>query len=199
MNNKQAVDVRSDAHHAIELDAAHMVQTYKRAPLVLDHGQGMTVYDTEGRAYLDFVAGIAVQSLGHSDPGVVAAIHEQAGRLIQVSNLFYSEPMARLAAHLCERSFADRVFFCNSGSEANEAALKFARKYAKLHSGRDDKNEFVCFDHAFHGRTMGALSLTPKEAYQAPFRPLLDGVTVAPFNNVAALETAITERTCAVF
>ncbi len=184
---------------AIALDAEHVVQTYKRAPIVLDHGQGMNVFDTEGHAYLDFVAGIAVQALGHSEQGVVNAIQEQAGRLIQVSNLFYSEPMARLAARLCDLSFADRVFFCNSGSEANEAALKFARKYARVHSNRDDKTAFVCFDHAFHGRTFGSLSLTPKEAYQAPFRPLLDGVTVAPFNDVSALETAITDRTCAVF
>ena len=183
---------------AIALDAAHVVQTYKRAPVVIDHGQGMTLYDTEGRAYLDFVAGIAVMALGHSDPGVVAAIQEQAGRLMHVSNLFYTEPMARLAAQLCELSFADRVFFCNSGSEANEGAIKFARRYAKA-NGHDDKTQIVSFEHAFHGRTMGALAITPKEAYQAPFRPLMPDAILAPFNDVAALDTIITERTCAVF
>ncbi|MHB8629299.1 MAG: aspartate aminotransferase family protein [Aggregatilineales bacterium] len=203
MTNDQTAGVQTisdvDAQETIALDAAHVVQTYKRAPLVLDRGEGMTVYDTEGHAYLDFVAGIAVQALGHSDPGVVAAIQEQAGKLIQVSNLFYSAPMARLAEQLCELSFADRVFFCNSGGEANEAAIKFARKYARASSGRTDKTQFVCFDHAFHGRTMGTLALTPKEAYQAPFRPLMPDVVVAPFNDVAGLDTAITDRTCAVF
>lgn len=203
MTNDHAAGVQTisvvDARATIALDAAHVVQTYKRAPFVLDRGEGMTVYDTEGNAYLDFVAGIAVQALGHSDPGVIAAIQEQAGKLIQVSNLFYSAPMARLAERLCELSFADRVFFCNSGGEANEAAIKFARKYARATSGRTDKTQFVCFDHAFHGRTMGALALTPKEAYQAPFRPLMPDVVVAPFNDMAALDTAITDRTCAVF
>jgi len=188
-----------DADKTMALDAKYVVQTYKRAPFVLDHAEGMTVYDTEGHAYLDFVAAIAVQALGHSDPGVIAAIQEQAGRLIQVSNLFYSAPMARLAERLGGLSFADRVFFSNSGGEANEAAIKFARKYARVTYGRSDKTQFVCFDHAFHGRTMGSLALTPKEAYQASFRPLMPDVVVAPFNDIAALDGAVTDRTCAVF
>jgi predicted acetylornithine/succinylornithine family transaminase len=166
--------------------------------MVLDHGQGMMLYDTEGRAYLDFVAGIAVMALGHSDPGVIAAIQEQAGRLMHVSNLFYTEPMARLAARLCELSFADRVFFSNSGSEANEGAIKFARRYARA-NGHENKTQIVSFEHAFHGRTMGALAITPKEAYQAPFRPLMPDTVLAPFNDIAALDSIITERTCAVF
>ena len=180
------------------LDSAHIVQTYKRAPMVLDHGQGMMLYDTEGRGYLDFVAGIAVMALGHSDPGVLNAIQEQAGRLMHVSNLFYTQPMAPLATRLCELSFADRVFFSNSGSEAIEGAIKFARRYARA-NGYEDKTQIVLFEHAFHGRSMGALAITPKEAYQAPFRPLMPDTVVAPFNDIAALDSVITDRTCAVF
>ncbi len=187
------------AAEIIAQENQHIVQTYKRAPMVLDRGQGMTVYDTDGRAYLDFVAGIAVLALGHSDPGVVAAIAEQAGKLIHTSNLFYTEPGVRLAARLCELSFADRVFFSNSGSEANETAIKFARKFAKESADSSAKIGIVAFDHAFHGRTMGALALTPKEAYQAPFRPLMSGVTIAPFNQIAGLDSVITAETCAVF
>ena len=187
------------SQQVIALDHEHIVQTYKRAPMVLDHGQGMTVYDIDGNAYLDFVAGIAVQALGHSDPGVVTAITEQAGKLIHTSNLFYTEPGARLAARLCELSFADRVFFSNSGTEANEAAIKFARKFARVHSDDPAKTQIVCFEHAFHGRTMGALAITPKETYQAPFRPLMPDVVVAPFNQIDGLDTFITSHTCAVF
>ncbi len=189
----------SDSTAIIALENQHIVQTYKRAPMVLDHGEGMVVYDTEGKAYLDFVAGIAVQALGHSDPGVVAAITEQAGKLIHTSNLFYTEPGARLANRLCELSFADRVFFSNSGSEANETAIKFARKFAKVTSDDPAKTQIVCFDHAFHGRTMGALAMTPKEAYQMPFRPLMPDVVVAPFNDPDAAIAMIGAQTCAVF
>jgi acetylornithine/N-succinyldiaminopimelate aminotransferase len=183
----------------IGLDHAHIVQTYKRPPLVLDRGEGVYLYDTDGNRYLDFVAGIAVQALGHSDPGVVNAIQEQAGRLIHTSNLYHTEPSARLASHLTQLSFANRVFFSNSGTEANEGALKFARKYARATSPNPNKTRLICFDHAFHGRTMGALSMTPKEAYQNPFRPLLQDVTVAPFNHTQDLEALITEEVCAVF
>lgn len=183
----------------IALENAHIVQTYKRAPFVLDHGQGMTLYDTDGNAYLDFVAGIAVMALGHSDPGVTAAIAEQAGRLTHTSNLYYTEPAARLAARLTDLSFADKVFFSNSGTEANEAAIKFARKYARTYSQNPNKTKIVAFDHAFHGRTMGSLAMTPKEAYQQPFRPLMPDVVIAPFNDLEGLDALIDEDTCAVF
>jgi predicted acetylornithine/succinylornithine family transaminase len=186
------------AAEIMALGEAHIVKTYKRAPMVLSHGRGVQTWDTEGREYLDFAAGIAVNALGHADAGMVAVLAEQAAKLTHTSNLYYSLPQIGLAEKLTAHSFADRVFFTNSGTEANEAAIKFARKYARVAHNAADKTQIVCFDHAFHGRTMGSLSLTPKEAYQAPFRPLMPDVLVLPFNDSAALEQ-ITARTCAVF
>ncbi len=186
------------AAQVIAAEREHIVQTYRRGPMVLSHGQGMTLWDTEGKAYLDFMAGIAVNALGHSDPGIVAAITAQAGKLIHTSNLYYTAPQVQLAEKLTGNSFADKVFFTNSGTEANEGAIKFARKFARVNGG-ENKTEIVCFDHAFHGRTMGSLALTPKEIYQAPFRPLMPGAVVAPFNDVQALSSAIGPQTCAVF
>ena len=183
----------------IALENAKIVQTYKRAPFVLERGEGMMLYDTEGNAYLDFVAGIAVMALGHSDPGVTQAIAEQAARLIHTSNLYYTEAGTRLADKLTSLSFADRVFFSNSGTEANEAAIKFARRYARTNSANPNKTRIIAFDHAFHGRTMGSLALTPKEAYQQPFRPLMPDVAIAPFNQIEGLDALITEDVCAVF
>src|SRR5579859_1643294 len=180
-----------------------IVQTYKRAPMVLSHGQGMTVWDTEGKPYLDFMAGIAVNALGHSDPGIVETLAAQAGKLIHTSNLFYTASQVQLAEKLVANSFADKVFFTNSGTEANEGAIKFARKFARSESnpkhGGDEKYEIVCFEHAFHGRTMGSLALTPKEVYQAPFRPLMPGAVVAQFNDVDGLQKVIGPQTAAVF
>jgi predicted acetylornithine/succinylornithine family transaminase len=175
----------------------YLAQTYKRPPFVLTHGQGSTLYDESGQAYLDLVAGIAVMSLGHSDPQIAATIAEQAQKLTHVSNLYYTEPQTRLAAALCEASFAERVFFCNSGAEANEGALKFARKLAYA-AGETDRYELIAFDHAFHGRTMGALSVTPKPAYQDPFRPLVGGAKILPMNDLPAAAAAIGPQTCAV-
>lgn len=186
------------AAQVIALENGHLIQTYARAPFVLSHGQGMTAYDTEGKAYLDFMAGIAVNALGHADSGMVAALAEQANKLVHTSNLYYTIPQAQLAQKLVQNSFADRVFFTNSGTEANEGAIKFARKFARA-TGSDHKTGIVCFEHAFHGRTMGSLALTPKPQYQDAFKPLMPDVTVAPFNDLGALETAITENTCAVF
>ncbi len=186
------------AAEVMALGETHIVKTYKRAPMVLSHGRGVQTWDTEGREYLDFAAGIAVNALGHADAGMVAVLAEQAAKLTHTSNLYYSLPQIALAEKLTAHSFADRVFFTNSGTEANEAAIKFARKYARAAHNAADKTQIVCFDHAFHGRTMGSLSLTPKEAYQAPFRPLMPDVLVLPFNDSAALEQ-ITARTCAVF
>lgn len=181
----------------IDLEQDYIVQTYKRPPFVLSHGQGAVIYDTEGKAYLDFVAGIAVNALGYADPDVTAALRNAASGLIHVSNLYHTAPHAELAAQLVEKSFADRVFFSNSGAEANEGALKFARKYAYAHE-RYDKVETVCFSHAFHGRTLGTVSLTPKEKYQVPFKPLVPGAIVAEFNNVESAKAVINERTAAV-
>ncbi|MBX3083701.1 MAG: aspartate aminotransferase family protein [Anaerolineae bacterium] len=177
----------------------HILQTYKRAPVVLSHGDGVKVWDIEGREYLDFAAGIAVNALGHADAGMADVLAAQARKLTHTSNLYYTAPQVQLAEKLTANSFADKVFFTNSGTEANEGAIKFSRKYAKVNYPNVHKTQIVCFDHAFHGRTMGSLALTPKEAYQAAFRPLMPDVVVAPFNDIAALNTHITDQTCAVF
>lgn len=184
-------------HPAIQMENDHIVQAYKRPPFVLTHGQGMTLYDADGKAYQDWVAGIAVNALGYGDPGLIETIQTAATGLIHTSNLYYTQPQAELAARLCELSFADRVFFCNSGAEAVEGAIKFTRRY---HYDREDsaRTEIVCFSNAFHGRTFGALSLTPKEKYQKPFSPLMPGVKVVEHNNIDAADAAITEKTAAV-
>lgn len=183
----------------IALEKKYVLHTYRRPDFVLVRGEGSWVYDADGRVYLDGVAGIAVNALGHTDPEVVAAIQEAAGRLIHVSNLYHTEPHARLARSLVERSFADRVFFCNSGTEAVEAALKFARKYARrAFPDRSDKTAIVAFTGSFHGRTMGSLSTTATEKYRAPFEPLIPGVSFAPFNDPDAADQAITGDVCAV-
>jgi acetylornithine/N-succinyldiaminopimelate aminotransferase len=179
------------------LEQKYVLGTYARAPFVLERGKGCWVYDTEGNAYLDCVAGIAVNALGHADPGLVSVLTEQATRLWHVSNLYHTAPHARLARKLCEDSFADRVFFCNSGAEANEGALKFARKWAGIEFGAD-KHHLVTFSNAFHGRTYGALSVTPREKYQAPFRPLVPDIRVAPFNDLAGAAQLVDDDVCAV-
>lgn len=186
------------AAEIVALGEARLVRTYKRPPMVLSHGRGVQVWDTDGREYLDFAAGIAVNALGHADSGIAAVLAEQAAKLMHTSNLYHTLPQIELAEKLTAHSFADRVFFTNSGTEANEAAIKFARKYARVAHNTQEKTQIVCFDHAFHGRTIGSLALTPKEAYQAPFRPLMPDVIVLPFNDRAAL-AQITERACAVF
>jgi predicted acetylornithine/succinylornithine family transaminase len=182
----------------IDLEQSHVVQSYVRPPFVLERGEGVMLYDAEGNAYIDFVAGIAVNSLGYGDPGLTAAIEKvlRTG-VIHVSNLYHSAPHAELAALLCEKSFADRVFFCNSGAEANEGAIKFARKVA-YEKGKAVKTEIVTFTNAFHGRTMGALAVTPKEKYQKPFAPLLPGAVLAEFNNIDSAKAAIGPNTAGV-
>ncbi len=182
---------------AIADEQQYIAQTYARPQFVLTHGESVHVYDAAGNAYLDLVAGIAVMALGHSDPQLSAIIAEQAQRLVHVSNLYYTAPQGELARLLCENSFADRVYFCNSGAEANEAALKFARKVA-YHNGDSHKTEIITFSSGFHGRTAGALSVTPKAKYQEPFKPLLPDITVLPFNDIDALQAHISNKTCAV-
>lgn len=175
-----------------------LVPTYGRPDLVLDHGSGSMLYDENGKAYLDFGAGIAVNALGHSDPGWAQAVAGQAAKLTHVSNLFHTRPQIELAEKLVDSCFADQLFFTNSGSEANETAIKFARKWAKQHHG-PHKTGLVAFSHSFHGRTAGALSMTAKEKYRAPFEPLVPGVTFLEFNAVEGLAEAINANTCAVF
>jgi len=179
------------------LESRYVLQTYARAPFVLERGEGVRLYDTEGRSYLDFGSGIAVNALGYGDKDVLAAISEQMQRLMHISNLYYSEPQVRLARMLVESSFADKVYFCNSGTEAVEAAIKFARKYAK-DTGCSERIEFVAFSGAFHGRTMGSLALTPRSHYQDPYRPLMPGAQFATFNDLASAEALVSSSTCAV-
>ncbi len=175
----------------------NIMNTYKRFHIVLVKGLGQKVWDVNGKEYLDFVSGIAVCSLGHSHPQVVAALKEQVEKLTHVSNLYYTEPQARLAKLLTDNSFADKVFFCNSGAEANEAAIKLARKYAHEKSG-DDTFELITMKDSFHGRTMATITATGQEKFQFGFTPLLEGFTYVPFNDLNALENAITKKTCGI-
>jgi acetylornithine/N-succinyldiaminopimelate aminotransferase len=168
----------------------------RRAQVVLERGQGTRVWDVEGREYLDLIAGIAVTSLGHSSPVVQRALAEQSATLIHVSNLFYSVPQLELAQLLTEHSPFDRVFFCNSGAEANEAAIKLARRWGKKH--REGAYAVISAEHAFHGRTLATVTATGKEAYTRPFAPLPDGFPHVPFNDMDALERAVDASTVAV-
>jgi len=174
----------------------NIVGTYRRQPVVFVRGEGAHLWDIEGKEYVDFVAGIAVCSLGHSHPKVVEAIRKQAGTLMHVSNLYYTEPQIRFAEMLVENSFADRVFFCNSGAEANEAAIKLARKYG--HDNLGGKYEILTMKGSFHGRTLAAITATGQEKFHAGFSPLPEGFKYVPFNDVQALEKAVSKKTCAV-
>ncbi|QJA06486.1 acetylornithine transaminase [Thermosulfurimonas marina] len=180
-----------------DLGELYLAQNYRRFPVAFVEGKGARLFDEEGREYLDFCAGIAVCALGHSPPEVVSAIKEQAARLLHVSNLYWTEPQARLAQVLVENSFADRVFFCNSGAEAVEAALKLARRYAWLRHG-PGKTKIVALENSFHGRTYGALSATGQPAYWEGFEPLVPDFVHVPPNDLEALREAVDERTCAV-
>ena len=177
--------------------ARYLANTYARFPVVLVRGRGDRLWDSDGKEYLDFAAGIAVDVLGHCHPKVVEAIKAQAEALLHVSNLYHIEPQIRLAQALCEHSFADKVFFCNSGAEANEAAIKLGRRYAKVRWG-PDRYEIVCMRDSFHGRTMATLTATGQEKHQRGFEPLLPGFKHIPFNDLRAAEQAIDSRTCAV-
>jgi predicted acetylornithine/succinylornithine family transaminase len=181
----------------IALADENIMNTYKRFPIVLVKGLGVKVWDVNGREYLDFVAGIAVCNLGHSHPQVIAAVKEQLENLTHVSNLYYTEPQAQLAHLLVENSFADTVFFCNSGAEANEAAIKLARKYAHENMG-PDKFELITMKDSFHGRTMATITATGQEKFQFGFTPLLDGFTYVPFDDLQALEARISSKTCGI-
>lgn len=186
-----------DSQTLMKLSERYIAPTYSRFPVLLVRGKGTRVWDAEGKEYLDFVAGLAVCNLGHCHPKVVRAIQEQAERLIHVSNLYYIEPQIQLAALLCKHSFADKVFFCNSGAEANEGALKLARKYAKEKMG-GNRYEIISMEQSFHGRTLATLTATGQEKYQKGYAPLVPGFKYVPFNNIEALKKAIDEKTCAV-
>ena len=173
------------------------VPNYAPAEVILDRGEGARVWDTDGNEYVDLGAGISVTSLGHGDPELAQALIDQAGRLWHTSNLYFAEPAVRLAEELCEASFADRVFFCNSGAEANEAAIKLARKHASLRHG-PEKREIVTFHGGFHGRTLATVTATAQPKHQEGFGPLPGGFRYCGYNDPAALDEAIGDHTCAV-
>jgi len=181
----------------LEESSHYIMNTYNRFPIVLRKGRGMKVWSSDSKEYLDFVGGIAVNVLGHCHPKVVIAIQKQAQRLLHVSNLYHIEPQIKLAKMLVEHSFADKVFFCNSGAEANEAAIKLARKYAKDHFGKD-KFEIITALNSFHGRTLATVTATGQEKFQKGFEPLVPGFRYVPFNDINALKSAMTQHTCAV-
>lgn len=181
----------------MELDKAHVMQTYGRLPVCFVKGEGVRLWDTEGREYLDFLAGIAVCSLGHCAPKVVAAIREQAGKLIHTSNLYYNENQVRLGALLGELSGGYRSFFGNSGAEANEGAIKLARKWAKQHHG-PQCTELLTAIKSFHGRTMATLTATGQDKVQKGFEPLVPGFRYVPYNDLEAVEKSVTENTVGI-
>jgi acetylornithine aminotransferase/acetylornithine/N-succinyldiaminopimelate aminotransferase len=186
-----------DTKTLLEWSNRYLMGNYARAPLCLVRGEGVRVWDTDGKEYLDFVGGIAVDSLGHCHPKIVGAIREQATTLLQVSNLYQIPSQIHLAKLLCDHSFADRAFFCNSGAEANEAAIKLARKHAK-DTFATDRVDIITMRGAFHGRTMGALSATPTEKYHHGFEPMLPGFKYVPFGDLKAAERAMDNRTAAI-
>ncbi len=181
----------------ITLTEQYLMPVYKPLPVAFVRGQGCRLWDAEGKEYLDFVAGIAVVGVGHCHPRVVAAITEQAGQLMHTSNLYYIPPQAQLAQRLAELSFADRCFFANSGAEANEAAIKLARKWAGINLGEDHK-DIITAEQSFHGRTLATVAATGQEKYRKPFHPLPPGFKFVPFNDLPALDEAIGDQTCAV-
>ena len=188
MENKEAI---------IKEAEESVLHTYNRYQVVLDHGDGVYLYDTDGKKYLDFAAGIAVQALGYHYPGYDEALKAQIDKLMHTSNLYYNEPAAEAADKLVRMSGMSRVFFTNSGTEAIEGALKAARKYAWLKDGKQD-HEIIAMNHSFHGRSMGALSVTGNEKYQAPFRPLIGGIRFADYNDLESVKAQFNEHTCAV-
>jgi acetylornithine/N-succinyldiaminopimelate aminotransferase len=177
--------------------AKYLMSTYQRQPLSIVRGRGSKVYDMEGREYLDFVGGIAVNVLGHGHPDLVLAIQRQAAQLIHTSNLYYTEPQVKLAKMLVDHSFADRAFFCNSGAEANEAAIKLARRYGHDKHGAG-RFEIITMKNSFHGRTMATITATGQEKVQKGFEPLLPGFLYAPFNDFGALMGMVSDKTAAI-
>ena len=186
---------RAEAVKAVE--AAYVLQNYRRHPVVFVRGSGSRLVDTEGREYLDLLSGIGVASLGHAHPGLANALAAQAGELLHVSNLFFHPLQGEVAERLARLSGLPRAFFCNSGTEAVEACLKFARRYWRKR-GADDRHEIVAFEGAFHGRTYGSLSVTAGEPYRTPFAPLLPGVRFVSPTDPRQLVDAVTDRTAAV-
>lgn len=177
--------------------AKYLMPTYARQPISIVRGRGSKIYDMEGREYIDFVGGIAVNILGYGHPDLVQAIQRQAAQLIHVSNLYYTEPQVTLAQTLVDHSFADRVFFCNSGAEANEAAIKLARRYGHEKYGAS-RFEIITMKNSFHGRTLATITATGQEKVQKGFEPLMPGFAYAPFNDFGAIERMVSEKTAGI-
>ena len=175
----------------------YILHTYNRFPVVFERGEGVCLYDTEGKEYLDFAAGIAVNALGYHYPGYDEALKEQVDKLLHASNLYYNVPIAEAGEKLVKASGLEKVFFTNSGTEAVEGALKAAKKYAYVRDGHSG-HEIIAMNHSFHGRTIGALSVTGNAHYRDPFAPLMDGVKFADFNDIDSVKEQITEKTCAI-
>lgn len=181
----------------IDESEQYLIHSYNRYPIVLDHGEGVYLYDTTGKRYLDFGGGIAVCALGYSNDSFKKALKEQIDKAIHFSNFFYSEPLLEAARGLAKATGMERVFMTNSGTEANEGALKLARKYALLH-GHEERHEIVSMNKAFHGRSMGALSVTGTAKYREPFEPMLPGVAFADYNDLDSVKAAVTDQTYAI-
>ena len=189
------MSMNEQMNHAEE----NILHTYNRFPVMFDHGEGCYLYDTEGKKYLDFAAGIAVNSLGYHYPGYDEALKAQIDKLTHISNLYYNEPMSEAGEKLVKASGLSKTFFTNSGTEAIEGALKAARKYAYTKYGKEaEKYEIIAMNHSFHGRSMGALSVTGTEHYREPFEPLIGGVKFADFNDLDSVKAQITDKTCAI-
>ena len=189
------MSMNEQMNHAEE----NILHTYNRFPVMFDHGEGCYLYDTEGKKYLDFAAGIAVNSLGYHYPGYDEALKAQIDKLTHISNLYYNEPMSEAGEKLVKASGLSKAFFTNSGTEAIEGALKAARKYAYTKYGKEaEKYEIIAMKHSFHGRSMGALSVTGTEHYREPFEPLIGGVKFADFNDLDSVKAQITDKTCAI-
>ncbi len=186
-----------DSQTWMRLSEQVLAHTYNRFPILPVRGRGTRIWDIEGKEYIDFFSGLAVCNLGHCHPKVVRAIQTQAEKLLHISNLYYIQPQIELASLLCQHSFADKVFFCNSGAEANEAALKLARKYVKEKTG-EDRYEVITMERSFHGRTFATLTATGQPKYHKGYAPLMPGFRYVPFNDLQAVREAIGPKTCAV-
>ncbi|MCI9003756.1 MAG: aspartate aminotransferase family protein [Lachnospiraceae bacterium] len=186
-----------DTNQWMEQAESHILHTYNRYPVVLDHGEGMYLYDTEGKKYLDFAAGIAVQALGYGNQEYADALKGQIDKLLHTSNLYYNQPTINAAEKLCAASGMDRVFFTNSGTEAIEGAIKAAKKYAYIKDGTTD-HEIIAMEHSFHGRSLGALAVTGNAHYREPFEPLPGIVRFAQYNDLESVKRLVNEKTCAI-
>ncbi len=191
------MEIIMNTQEYINQSEQYVLHTYNRFQMVLEKGKGAYLYDTDGKEYLDFAAGIAVYALGYGNEKLNAALKDQIDQLVHTSNLYYNVPMAEASRKVVEATGLSKVFFTNSGTEAIEGAIKAARKYAFLKDGSTD-HEIIAMKHSFHGRSLGALSVTGNDAYQAPFKPLIGGVKFAEFNNLESVKAQITDKTCAI-